>query len=199
MGESRRNVPNALSALRVACVPVLLALAWRGEVTPFLAVFALGLVSDVLDGALARRLGQASEFGARLDQWADFALWAVLPLAAWWLWPAILSREKGYVVLAVVCMLTPTAVAYGKYREVPGYHTWSVKLGSVLMGVSAPLLLLFDVAWPFRAAAVFQLVCAIDELGITALLAECRHDVPSVFHALRLRRAPDPRGTGPAT
>lgn len=199
MSEARLNVPNALSALRVAFVPVLLALAWRGEVTFFLAVFAIGLVSDVLDGVLARRLGQASEFGARLDQWADFALWAALPLAAWWLWPAILSREKGYVILAVVCMLTPTAVAYGKYRAVPGYHTWSVKLGSVLMGVSAPLLLLFDVAWPFRVAASFQLVCAIDELGITALLAECRHDVPSVFHALRLRRASHPRGAGPET
>ena len=198
MGESRRNVPNALSALRVACVPVLLALAWRGEVSSFLAVFAFGLVTDVLDGVVARRLGQTSEFGARLDQWADFALWASLPLAAWWLWPAILAREKSYVVLALACMLTPTAVAYGKYREVPGYHTWSVKLGSVLMGVSAPLLLLFDVAWPFRVAALFQVVCAIDELGITAALSECRNDVPSVLHALRLRRSPGPGGAGPA-
>lgn len=186
------NVPNTLSALRVACVPVLLALAWRGEVTLFLVGFALALVSDVLDGALARRLGQVSEFGATLDQWADFAVWASLPLAAWWLWPEILQREKGYVVLALVCMLAPTAVAYGKYRAVPGYHTWSVKSGSVLMGVSAPLLLLFDVAWPFRVAALFQVVCAMDELGITWSLAECRHDVPSVFHARRLRRLAAP-------
>jgi hypothetical protein len=37
-------------------------------------------------------------------------------------------------------------------------------------------------------AALFQIVCAIDELGITALLADVHHDVPSVFHALRLRR-----------
>ena len=28
-----------------------------------------------------------------------------------------------------------------------------------------------------------------DELGITLLLGACRHDVPSVFHAARLRRA----------
>ena len=40
----------------------------------------------------------------------------------------------------------------------------------------------------FRVAALFQIVCAIDELGITALLADVHHDVPSVFHALRLRR-----------
>ena len=182
------SVPNLLSAFRIACVPVLLALAWHGAVELFVVGFVLALVSDVLDGALARRLGQATDFGARLDQWADFALWVSLPLAAWWLWPAILAREANYVVVALVCMLLPTAIAYAKYRAVPGYHTWSVKLGSVAMGFSVPLLLLFDVAWPFRAAVLFQIVCAIDELGITWLLAECRHDVPSVLHAMRIRR-----------
>jgi CDP-diacylglycerol--glycerol-3-phosphate 3-phosphatidyltransferase len=177
-----------LSGFRIACVPVLLAFAWRGAAEPFLVGFALGLVSDVLDGALARRRGQVTDFGARLDQWADFALWASLPLAAWWLWPSILSREGSYVLLALLCMLLPTAIAYAKYRAIPGYHTWSVKLGSVAMCITAPLLLLFDVAWPFRAAALFQVLCAIDELGITLLLQECRHDVPSVFHAMRIRR-----------
>jgi CDP-diacylglycerol--glycerol-3-phosphate 3-phosphatidyltransferase len=188
LDSARLNAPNALSAFRVLCAPAVLAFAWRGETSAFLALFALGLASDVLDGMLARRLGQVSDFGARLDQWGDFALWASLPLAAWWLWPETLRREAPFVVLALVAMLLPTAIAYAKYRAVPGYHTWSVKLGSIAMGIAVPLLLLFDVAWPFRIAALFQLVCAADELGITLLLPECRHDVPSVLHALRLRR-----------
>jgi hypothetical protein len=85
-------------------------------------------------------------------------------------------------------MLLPTAIAYAKYRAVPGYHTWSVKLGSVAMSVAIPLLLFFDVPWPFRAAALFQLLCAADELGITLLSPTCRNDVPSLLHALRERR-----------
>jgi phosphatidylglycerophosphate synthase len=182
------NLPNALSAFRLAIVPVLLLLAWHGALAPFLIGFALGLASDVLDGWLARRLGQVTELGARLDQWGDFALWASLPLAAWWLWPEILRREAVYVGIALLCMLLPTAIAYIKYRAVPGYHTWSVKLGSIAMAVSAPLLLLFDFPWPFRIAALFQVVCALDELGITWLFDDCRNDVPSVFHALRMRR-----------
>jgi CDP-diacylglycerol--glycerol-3-phosphate 3-phosphatidyltransferase len=167
---------------------VLLALAWNGATGTFLTVFGLGLVSDVLDGALARRLGQESDFGARFDQWADFALWVSFPLGAWWLWPEIVRREAPYVILAIVCLLLPTAIAYAKYRAVPGYHTWSAKLDAVLMGIGVPLLLIFDLAWPFRLAALFLLVCAIDEMFITYLLPECRHDVPSVLHAARLRR-----------
>lgn len=182
------TVPNLLSGLRIASAPVLLALAWSGATAGFVALFALALVSDVLDGVLARRLGQETELGARLDQWGDFAVWVSLPLAAWWLWPGIVSREAPYVVLAVVCLLGPTGVAWLKYREVPGYHTWTAKLDSVAMGAAVPLLLLFDVPWPFRAAALFLVVCAIDELGITFLLRECRSDVPSVLHAARIRR-----------
>jgi CDP-diacylglycerol--glycerol-3-phosphate 3-phosphatidyltransferase len=189
------SVPNLLSVFRILCVPLLLALAWRGATGLFLALFGLGLASDALDGALARRLGQETELGARLDQWGDFALWTGVALGAWWLWPEILLREAPYVMLALGCMLLPTALAYAKYRAVPGYHTWSVKLGSVLMGIAVPLLLLFDLAWPFRAAALFQLVCAVDELGITALSAECRHDVPSLLHAVRLRRPAPPRAS----
>ena len=183
------NVPNLLSAFRIACVPVLLVLAWKGATSAFLLLFGFGLLSDVLDGALARRLGQTTDFGARLDQWADFALWLALPFGAWWLWREIVLRESGYVAIAVFCMVMPTAIAYAKYRAVPGYHTYSVKLGAIGMGLGAGLLLILDFAWPFRVAALFQLVCAVDELGITLLLAECRHDVPSVFHAARLRRA----------
>lgn len=189
MPEPRLTLANLLSGIRIACVPALLALAWHGATGAFVALFAAGLASDVLDGIVARRLGQTTDFGARLDQWGDFALWLALPLAVWWLWPDVVRREAVYAAIAVACMVTPTALAFVKYRAVPGYHTWSVKIGAIAMGVAAPLLLLFDVAAPFRAAALFQIVCAIDELGITWLSPTCRHDVPSLLHVLRERRA----------
>jgi len=183
-----RSVPNLLSAFRIVCAPVLLALARNGATGAFLTLFALGLLSDLLDGACARRLGQESEFGARLDQWADFALWISAALGALWLWPEIVRREAPYAILAIACLLLPTVIAYAKYRAAPGYHTWSAKLASVLMGIGAPLLLIFDIAWPFRLAALFLVVSAVDETAITIVLSECRDDVPSVLHALRLRR-----------
>ena len=202
-GRSRllASAPNLLTAFRVMCVPVLLALAWNGVTWAFLTLFGLGLASDVLDGALARRRGQESDFGARFDQWADFALWVSFSLGACWLWPEILRREAPYVILAIVCLLLPTAIAYAKYRAVPGYHTWSAKLNSVLMVIGVPLLLIFDLAWPFRLAALLMLVGAVDEMAITYLLPERRDNVPSVFHALRLRRltASERSDSSPAT
>ncbi len=65
------NTPNALTMSRVALVPVL-ALALLSENLSFaLAVFALGMATDVLDGHIARTRGPITDFGKLMDPIAD--------------------------------------------------------------------------------------------------------------------------------
>ena len=68
------NIPNALTLLRIALIPVLVVLFY----VPFkyhlwfaAGVFAFAAVTDWVDGYLARRLGQMTAFGAFLDPVAD--------------------------------------------------------------------------------------------------------------------------------
>jgi CDP-diacylglycerol--glycerol-3-phosphate 3-phosphatidyltransferase len=68
------NIPNTLTLLRIALIPVMLALfylpyPWARASAA--AVFALAALTDLLDGWLARRLNQTSAFGAFLDPVAD--------------------------------------------------------------------------------------------------------------------------------
>jgi CDP-diacylglycerol--glycerol-3-phosphate 3-phosphatidyltransferase/cardiolipin synthase len=68
------NLPNALTVLRIALIPVCVAVfylpvAWANTATA--AIFAVAALTDLLDGYLARRLEQTSAFGAFLDPVAD--------------------------------------------------------------------------------------------------------------------------------
>lgn len=68
------NLPNLLTLLRIAAVPVLCLAFWLPQ--PLAAqvsfvIFALAGITDWLDGYLARRLNQASDFGRCLDPIAD--------------------------------------------------------------------------------------------------------------------------------
>ena len=68
------NIPNTLTLLRIALIPVMLVLfywpsPWARAATA--AVFTLAALTDLLDGWLARRLHQTSAFGAFLDPVAD--------------------------------------------------------------------------------------------------------------------------------
>jgi cardiolipin synthase len=68
------HVPNLITLARLLAVPVIVYLVLYGAYTAAFWVFLIAGVSDALDGALARRLGLKSVFGAFLDPLADKAL-----------------------------------------------------------------------------------------------------------------------------
>ena len=71
---SRAQIPNALTVLRFALVPVFIVLLARsdgGHSWPAALVFALAAITDQVDGWLARRWRVESEFGKYADPLAD--------------------------------------------------------------------------------------------------------------------------------
>jgi CDP-diacylglycerol--glycerol-3-phosphate 3-phosphatidyltransferase len=69
-----RHLPNALTTLRLAAVPVfaLVMLTAAGAESPAAAaVFAFAALTDLLDGELSRRLAAQSRYGRILDPIAD--------------------------------------------------------------------------------------------------------------------------------
>ena len=96
----RTLIPNALTASRIAAAAFMLLVP---ETPLFWALYAWSGISDMADGALARRLGTQSDLGARLDSLADLALVAAcaysllpsLPMPAWLVaWVAIIAFCK---------------------------------------------------------------------------------------------------------
>ncbi len=68
------NIPNMLTSVRIILIPVLVAtyyLPWDGRYVTCAAIFAVAAFTDWLDGYLARKLDQATPFGAFFDPVAD--------------------------------------------------------------------------------------------------------------------------------
>jgi cardiolipin synthase len=95
------TIPNVLSILRLAGVPVFLWLLLGPEADLVaLLVLAFAGISDYLDGKIARALGQTSKLGVVLDPAADrlyilatlvaFVLRDIIP---WWLAAIIVGRD----------------------------------------------------------------------------------------------------------
>ncbi|MFL5405072.1 MAG: CDP-alcohol phosphatidyltransferase family protein, partial [Myxococcales bacterium] len=61
------NVPNLLTGLRLLAVPVFVWFFLQGHHRAALAVFVGALITDWLDGVLARALKQFTQLGALLD------------------------------------------------------------------------------------------------------------------------------------
>jgi CDP-diacylglycerol--glycerol-3-phosphate 3-phosphatidyltransferase len=69
------NLPNTITVVRCALVPVMVALLWnepnRSQAILACVIFVAGMLSDVLDGYLARKWNLQSVAGAFLDPLAD--------------------------------------------------------------------------------------------------------------------------------
>ena len=176
------SIPNILSLLRLALVPVLVALASAQQGQIFLLVLAVSLISDVLDGYLACKLNLASELGAKLDSWGDILTYAAMILGLHLIWPTIFDQQAEYLFAAMMSFILPTLLAFRKFGAYPSYHTWGAKLAAVLMAPAYYVLILTDADSFFRVVILFHVLVAVEEMAITYILNQPRSNVGSVFY-----------------
>lgn len=136
--QSLLTVPNLVTALRLCCLPVFVWLLF-GPQNRQAAAWLLGVLgaTDWVDGYLARRLGQTSEFGKVFDPTVDRLLFVVgivsliidgsVPV---WFAIAVLARE----VVVGITMIVATAVFNMERFDV----TWWGKTATFLLMFTFP-------------------------------------------------------------
>lgn len=104
------NLPNLLSIIRILLVPVFIIYMLNNRMLESLVVFIIAVVSDALDGFIARVFHQKSNLGAHLDPLADKILLisAYVTLAIFKLipsWLAVLTISRDVLILLGVLVL----------------------------------------------------------------------------------------------
>lgn len=159
------NLANALTALRLVLVPVFLLFLFAGDghetasrITAFV-IFAVAVVTDRLDGALARTYGMITEFGKLADPIADKMLigaaligLSMLGDLPWWVTTVILAREIGVTVLrfAVLHRGVIPASRGGKLKTL----VQAIAIGLFILPLQGWPAIWTTVAWWVMGAAV---------------------------------------------
>jgi len=136
--------------------------------------------------ALARRFELVLLLGAKHDSWGDLAVYAVLPLGVYWLWPELIVQHRGYVVAVGIAFALPFVFALARFGRLTSYHTSGAKAASLLMGPSLLVLFSGRASWPLHVATALLVAEAIEELAITALFPEHVCDGKTFWHARRI-------------
>ncbi|HKE26964.1 MAG TPA: CDP-alcohol phosphatidyltransferase family protein [Bryobacteraceae bacterium] len=110
------NLANCITLLRLVLVPFVITAILGGQHLRAAELFALAAVTDVLDGAAARRLRLASQTGAYLDPIADkcllsgvFVALAAVESVPWWFVAVVFGRDL-YILMAVGLMMAFTHI-----------------------------------------------------------------------------------------
>lgn len=159
------NLANALTGVRMLLVPVFLVLLFVGDghetswrLAAF-AVFAVAVITDRFDGALARSYGMVTEFGTLADPIADKALigaaligLSLLGDLPWWVTVVILVREIGITGLRLGVLRHGVIPASrgGKLKTL----TQAVAIGMFVLPLTNWSPVWLSVAWGIMSVAV---------------------------------------------
>jgi len=177
------TLPNAISLVRLACVPVFLWLLFGRENRVGAALLLAGLgCTDWVDGYIARHFNQVSNLGKILDPIADKVLLVVGMVAilidgsvpAIIFWPAI-AREV---------LVAGTTLALGALGARRIDVSWAGKCGTLLMMVAFPLFL-----WGHNHGPATALGWAVGVAGLIMAWYAAATYVRPATEALREGRA----------
>ena len=171
------NLANLLTGLRLVLVPVFLLALFAGNghdttsrVVAFV-VFAVAVITDRFDGALARSYGMVTEFGTLADPIADKTLvgaaligLSMLGDLPWWVTVVILAREIGVTVLRFAVL---------RRGVIPA--SWGGKLKALVQAVAIGLFVLpltgswLTAAWVVMwLAIVLTVITGVDYVASAA-------------------------------
>ena len=180
--------PNYLSAARLGLMPAALMAAVMHSRPWFIGLVAGALLTDALDGYLARKLHAESEFGRKLDSAADYLLLLTGIAGIALLWPETMRRELPWVIAGLVGFFAVVIYGFVVLGRAPCYHTWATKVLAVALALTLVPLLADWTPLPFRIVQTLQVMGSVEELAIALLIPWYEGQVPTVWHAWRLRQ-----------
>ena len=185
------TIPNVLTMIRLILIPVFVVLFFSGLRKAALAVFVAASLTDMLDGYLARKLNQITDFGKLFDPLADklMVLTAMVcqAIAGVFPWAAVIivACKELYMVLGGMFMLKRGIVVYsnliGKAAQVcfiaslvlAFFHDDFDAAGTRLFGLTPDILLL----WLTVALSIIAMI-----VYTTGAVRKIRHPEANADH-----------------
>jgi cardiolipin synthase len=183
-----KSLPNLLSGTRIALMPAVLMAALAGSKFWFLVLVAASLTTDALDGFFARRFNAFTDFGRKLDSAADYLTMFVGLSGIALLWPEIVRRELAWVGAGLAAFFAVIVYGFVRLGRAPCYHTWWCKIGVLGCAFSLVPLLAEWSAVPFHVMIVVMMAAGLEEMLIALLVPWHVGEMPTLWHAWRLRR-----------
>jgi len=189
MGKEKiYTIPNFLSLYRLLIFPVILFFGLIHQERLFSILITISLITDVLDGFIARRFNMQTELGARLDSIADFGTYIVAIVGIFLFKSSDFHPYLNSFAFFVFFLLLAHILSLIKFRRLPSLHLYSWKIGGYIQGV------FFIVLFNFRFYPVFYYIMIVwgilsffEHIIIQLILPEMKSDAKGLYWVLKIK------------
>ncbi len=185
------TIPNLLSGYRLLSFPLLLYLCFSSNEKIFATLLIINLLTDVLDGLIARSFNQQTALGARLDSIADvgsyiLAFCGIFTFKVTIIAPYLPSFLFFLALYLLVLVLFPL-IKFGRFTS---FHLYSSKSAGYLQGLLfitifagyfSPFLYYLAIGWGILSMA--------EHLCLQIMLPHLKSDVKGLYWVLKKTKA----------
>ena len=185
-GENIINVPNFLSLYRLLVFPVILYMAMTGQEKTFVLLLVISLISDVLDGNIARLFKLQTHFGAALDNLADICTYAMALLGLFtFKWQEI-HPHAWILYLFLAVFVLSYIVAFVRFGKIPGLHLYSAVSAGYIQSLFFFVLFVFGFyPWFYYLAIGWGVIAYIEKIVVLLKLDAIKIGVKGLYWLLQ--------------
>lgn len=183
--ENIKNIPNLLSLYRLLTFPLLLWLIFSGRESLFAIILCVNLITDILDGLIARTFNLQTEFGAKLDSLADNGTFIAAILGIFIFKLEVMYQSIWMLWLFIAFFISGLLISFIKFKQFPSLHLYTTKVGGYIQGFF--IFALF--AWSYNEylfifAMILGYISHIEEIIILSISKEMKTDAKGLYWVL---------------
>jgi len=180
------NIPNTLSLYRIVVFPFVMFLVISRKEEWFAVFLCINLLTDFLDGFIARTFNMVTKLGTRLDSLADYGTYILAFSGVLTFKKADLAGNAWVLYLFIVLMFMTQVIHIRKFGTFSSYHLYSFKTTGYFQGFLffAWFFIGFWEAYYYFAIG-FGILAELESIFLTFLLKERRSNAKGLYWVLK--------------
>lgn len=184
------TIPNLLSFYRIVAFPLILWFIISGKERLFAIFLIINLVTDFLDGLIARLFKQETDIGAKLDSFADdltyiLAFTGLLVFKGEDFMPHLAS-----FIIFMAFLIGSVVMSLIKFKRTPSFHLYSTKIsGYIQAGFFICLFTIGFVSLFYYIMIVWGILAATEHMIIQIIIPEMRSNVKGLYWVLKEKKS----------
>jgi phosphatidylglycerophosphate synthase len=147
-----------------------------------------GIVSDIFDGIIARKLNIATESFRLLDTIFDLLFYLSILFFIFSVSRQAIAHNLGLILFILTLESLMYLISLVRFGKLPSPHAILSKLWGIYIVIEFTLLILGVSGNHFTIALYIGILVHADRVLIYSLLRKWDHDIPSAYQALQLRQ-----------
>lgn len=189
-GENVLNIPNLISLYRLLVFPVIFFMLLSNRENWFVVLLCISLVSDVLDGNIARMFNLQTNFGAALDNLADICTYAMALLGLFvFKWTDIEPHAFVLYFFLFVFVLS-YIIAFYRFGKIPGLHLYSAVSAGYVQSIFFFILFVFGFyTWMYYLAILWGIIAYVEKIFVLLKLDDIKIGVKGLYWLLKTQKS----------